>query len=41
MELTLEQTMAIKMQLCALLLETFEARMLSPPRMQGEEEEGL
>jgi hypothetical protein len=41
MEFTLEQTMAIKMELCALLLETFEIRVLGPPKMQGEEEEGL
>jgi hypothetical protein len=38
--------MAIKMELCALLLETFETRVfetrvLDPPKMQGEEEEGL
>jgi hypothetical protein len=33
--------MAIKMELCALLLETFETKVLGAPKMQGEEEEGL
>jgi hypothetical protein len=33
--------MAIKMELCALLLETFETQVLGPPKMQGKEEEGL
>jgi len=42
MELTLEQLMALEMELCALLLQTLDTRVLGTPKMQeGEEEEGL
>jgi hypothetical protein len=42
MELTLERAMMLKMELCALLLETLDIKVLGPPKMQeGEEEEGL
>jgi hypothetical protein len=42
MELTLEQVMALEMELCVSRLETLDIRVLGPPKMQeGEEEEGL
>ncbi len=42
MEFTLEQMMALEMELCTLLLETLDINLLGPPKMQeGEEEEGL
>jgi hypothetical protein len=42
MELTLEQVLVLEMELCVLLLETLDTRVLGPPKMQeGEEEEGL
>jgi hypothetical protein len=40
MELTLEQVMALEMELCVLLLKTLDTIVLGPPKMQ-EEEEGL
>jgi hypothetical protein len=33
MELTLERAMALDMELCALLAETLDTRMLGPPKM--------
>jgi hypothetical protein len=33
--------MALEMELCALLLETLDTRVLGPPKMQSKEEEGL
>jgi hypothetical protein len=34
--------MMFEMELCALLLDTLDARVLGPPKMQeGEEEKGL
>jgi len=41
MELTLIRVMALEMELCALLLETLDTRVLGPPKMQSKEEEGL
>jgi hypothetical protein len=42
MELTLEWVIALEMELCVLLLETLDTRVLGQPKMQeGEEEEGL
>jgi hypothetical protein len=41
MELTLIPVMALEMELCALLLETMDTRVLGPPKMQSEEEKGL
>jgi hypothetical protein len=42
MELTLEQMMALEMELCTLLLETLDTKMLGPPKMQeGGKEKGL
>ncbi len=39
---TLEQAMVLEMELCVLLQETLDIRMLGPPKMQeGEDEEGL
>jgi hypothetical protein len=40
MKLTLEQAMALEMELWALFLETLDIRVLGPPKMQ-EGEEGL
>jgi hypothetical protein len=39
MELTLIQVMAL--EICALLLETLDTRMLGPPKMQSQEEKVL
>jgi hypothetical protein len=41
MELTLKRVMALEMDLCGLLLETLDTRVLGPPKMQSEEEKGL
>jgi hypothetical protein len=53
MELTLEQVMtwhngahtrtsdSMESELCVLLLETLDTRVLGPPKMQSEEEKGL
>jgi len=41
MELTLIPVMALEMELCALLLETMDTRVLGPPKMRSEEEKGL
>ncbi len=42
MKLTLERIMTLEMELCALLLDTLDARVLGPPKMQkGEDEKGL
>jgi hypothetical protein len=41
MELTVKRVMALEMELCALLLETLDTRMLGPPKMQSEVEKGL
>jgi len=41
MELTLIPVMALEMELCALLLETMDSRVLGPPNTQKEEEKGL
>jgi hypothetical protein len=41
MELTLKRVMALEMELCALLLETLDTRMLGPPKMQSQEGKGL
>jgi len=40
MEPTLESLMALEMELCALLLETLDTKVLGPPKMH-EEKEGL
>jgi hypothetical protein len=34
MELILEQAMVLEMELCVLLLETLDIRMLGPPKIQ-------
>jgi len=34
MKLTLESAMALEMELCALLLEILDSRVLGPPKMQ-------
>jgi hypothetical protein len=43
MELTLEQVMvmALEMELCALLLETIDTKLLGSPKMQEGEKERL
>jgi hypothetical protein len=41
MEVTLIRVMALEMELCVLLLETLDTRVLGPPKMQSQKEKGL